>query len=220
MLYRYVKTHKTGSSTLAGVFRSICAHYGITTVRRDLLYAAQHNNPGQLDGKDNVDMDRVAEAIDLAKNASELAAVAVVNHLKLTEAKLALLQPEFIFSSVRHPVPRIYSQFVDNLCWANKNRGKLGYDACWFFNSSSAFGQRVLSEDTLENRWQFLKTYPRDQSFHYMRGSAATVVDALDQYAFVFVAERMDECESAPVCTRNSPQTAPSSPPLPPIPCC
>lgn len=78
---QYVKTHKTGSSTLAGVFRSISAHYGVTPVRRDLLYTAQRDlfQPGRSDTANHT---LVKAAVDLAYEASEVSAVGIVNHLK------------------------------------------------------------------------------------------------------------------------------------------
>jgi len=191
---RYVKTHKTGSSTLSGVFRSICAHHGITPVRRDLLYDAQPRSLFQPGAMDNADMPKVQSAVDQAYNASEVSAVGIVNHLKYSPARAAFLKaPFFRFSSVRHPVSRIYSQFVDDNCWGSlRGREK---SLCFSFNGTSIFGRSVLSQDTLENRWKYVRRYPHNHCFNYMRGAAATPKEVLDQYDFVFVAERMDECE-------------------------
>lgn len=66
---------------------------------------------------------------------------------------------------------------------------------CQEFEPSSPFGELVQKEDTVEARWNFVRKYPHNHCFNYMRGNASTPEAALAQYDFVFVAERMDECE-------------------------
>lgn len=55
-----------------------------------------------------------------------------------------------------------------------------------------------MKKDMLEQRWQYVKAYPHNHCFNYIRGNASTPEAALAQYDFVFVAERMDECEYGP----------------------
>lgn len=197
---RYVKTHKTASSTLAGVMRNICGHYGITPVRRDLLRAAQARNQVQAGPIDTANLTMVQQAVELAYNAREQGAVAIVDHLRYSEAKQALLpQPLLKFTSVRHPMGRVHSHVFHKLCYkVSRAQGldSLSNHPCHDFDASSTFGQQVLASYTPRTRWKHVRAFPTNHVYNYIRGNAATVDAALQHYDFVFVTERMDEGEN------------------------
>lgn len=185
---RYVKAHKTGSSTLAGVFRNICAHHGITPVKKNKFNPLEWMPDAQAAAK-------LGELVDAARNATDALEFAIITHLNFSHPKLNAflramdgLRP-LLFTAVRHPLKRTYSHFIQKKC--AQVHGILGGRQC---DRSQAHLNKALEFDTIENRWKFVKQPSmRDYMFNYIRGNATTVEAALAQYDYVFVTERMDE---------------------------
>lgn len=200
----YVKTYKTGSTTLSSVFNSICAHYGIVWLRWDTVKAvAQLQNQGVRHLEQGM-----KQAVENVYAATDIKHLAITSHISYSDQAAAQFkQPLMRFTSVRHPVARVHSHFIQNLCYKTAQEmgwepgspadgaGPAGPSACDNGDDAS-YLQQALRNDTIEKRWKFArKAFQQNLMFTYIKGSASSVEDAADQYDFIFVSERMNEGE-------------------------
>lgn len=202
----YVKTFKTGSTTLSSVFNSICVHYGIIWLRWDTV-----KNVAQLEieGSSPTPFEQgMKDAISSVYAATDIEHLAITSHIRYSdEGARQFRQPLSRFTSVRHPVARVHSHFIQNLCYNTAQAmgwrpgspadsdGPPGPSACDNGDDAS-YLQLALRNDTIEHRWEFArKRFQQNMMFWYIQGSTETVEDAADQYDFIFVSERMNEGE-------------------------
>ena len=97
----YVKTFKTGSTTLSSVFNSICVHYGIVWLRWDTVKGVtalhQDRNVGSSPTPYELAM---KSAIDKVYAATDIEHVAITSHIPYTdEAAVQFRQPLMRFTS-------------------------------------------------------------------------------------------------------------------------
>lgn len=109
-----VKTIKTGGTTLASVLRQLCAHYGVVPVRKRSINPLEQM-------PDAAAAAALHDVVMATKNASDAAAFAVITHLNYSDAKLTAFQSAvgrrpLLFTSVRHPLARTYSHFIQAKC--------------------------------------------------------------------------------------------------------
>lgn len=206
----YVKTFKTGSTTLSSVFNSICAHYGVIWVKWEAIKnVSQMSYRGIKPSPFELGFDKAVKA---ARSVSDVQHVAITSHISYDErASRSFGQPLMRFTSVRHPLSRVHSHFIQTLCYwtavsmgwrqyqlGSADGGPPGPAACDNGEDPSYF-ERALSNDTIASRWDFVrKKFQHNLMYWYTRGNAATVEDAADQYDFIFVSERMNEGAPAP----------------------
>lgn len=195
----FVKTVKTGSSTLTSVFHSICSHYGIQWLQTDLVRSAV--------GVGKPKSVALANTMQQLANVTDNEYLAITSHMFFNQKVADVLQPKMLFTTVRHPLGRVYSHFVQDACveaavqrgWNNKLPVKIvqevGPNAC---DVDPEFLAAALQNDTLESRWAFARSKSgRNHVYNYIRGDKSSVQDAASQYSFIFTAERMNEGESA-----------------------
>lgn len=218
----YVKTYKTGSTTLSSVFNSICQHYGVVWLKWDEMKVVfQLSDKGTKPTPYQVGM---KNAIDKVFNSSDFNYVAITSHIPYSEQAAELIQqPLMRFTSVRHPVARVHSHFIQTLCFWTAVRmgwkpfaplntsGPPGPSAC-DSGDDSTYMQLATANDTVEHRYDFAKKhFQQNLMYWYIRGDARTVEDAADQYDFIFVSERMNEGESAQAVQANTAAAAPKA---------
>ena len=163
----YVKSFKTGSSTLAGVFRSIGAHHGISVLKAP---SAVMIFPEVRDG--------------LAKHYEWSEHAGLANHIAFSGKVAALFKrPFLLFASVREPVSQFHSRYVED-CLLRATALRKNNSNC-FLSSSTA--QRMITARTMQYNPQV----------NYIRGDMSennsSMEAVADQYDFIFVKERMDE---------------------------
>jgi hypothetical protein len=187
-----VKTVKTGGTTIASVLRQICARYGVVPVNKRSI------NP--LERLADAEAAAALQSLVLgAKNATDALEFSVITHLNFSDAKLAAFQAALdgrkplLFTSVRHPLARTYSHFIQAKC---ANAAAVLGGKIIECDRNETYMIKTLELDSIRNRWSFVRVPSRHNLlYHYMRGNATTVETALSHYDFVFVAERMDEGE-------------------------
>eukprot|EP00775_Hariotina_reticulata_P000809 gene809-1125_t len=108
-----VKTFKTGSSTLAGVFRSISSHYGIVPISEEATRDEMVINVTVLAGAM-----KAARHVSYADNM-----ISIVTHLPYAEPvfeafrEISITPPQpLLFTTIRNPVSRVYSSYVQDAC--------------------------------------------------------------------------------------------------------
>lgn len=187
-----VKTVKTGGTTLASVLRQICAHYGVVPVNKPSI------NP--LEKLADAEAAAALQSLVLgAKNATDALEISIITHLNFSDAKSAAFRAALggrrplLFTSVRHPVNRTYSHFIQSKC---ANAAAILGGKIIECDRNATYMNKLLELDSIRNRWSFVQVPSRHNLlYHYVRGNATTAEAALAQYDFVFVAERMDEGE-------------------------
>lgn len=202
----YVKTYKTGSTTLSSVFNSICQHYGVVWLKWDeMKLVFQLNDKGP---KPTQFQQGMQAAIDKVANSSDFKYTAITSHIPYSEQAAELFsRPLMRFTSVRHPVARVHSHFIQTLCFWTAVRqgwkpfaplntsGPAGPSAC-DSGDDSTYMQLATANDTVEHRYDFArKHFQQNLMYWYMRGDVRGVEAAADQYDFIFVSERMNEGE-------------------------
>ena len=174
----FVKTYKTGSSTMAGIFRQICAHYGIACLKSQfsLFQSAEEIHDAALRAK-SVGFEHVA----------------VANHGEyMPGAARSLGEGHFLFTTVRHPISRVLSHYFYRLISDPAKADKKPYTV--------AEGVECINNLEKNQTCGLLKGFVRnslvaegDTLFNYIRGETRTPKEAFDQYNFLFVTERFDE---------------------------
>ncbi|WIA19512.1 hypothetical protein OEZ85_004123 [Tetradesmus obliquus] len=145
-------------------------------------------------------------AIDKVANSSDFKYTAITSHIPYSEQAAELFsRPLMRFTSVRHPVARVHSHFIQTLCFWTAVRqgwkpfaplntsGPAGPSAC-DSGDDSTYMQLATANDTVEHRYDFArKHFQQNLMYWYMRGDVRGVEAAADQYDFIFVSERMNE---------------------------
>lgn len=173
--------------------RTISAHYGITPV------------PAHITWSENPLMSALKRGIQQAKNASESGAISIQTHTPYNEMRASLMRsatvgdiPLLLFTSIRHPVSRVHSSFVQDAC--QDTARSMNPDPLWVrtqcqgaHGGNQTLANFALQNDTLDARWQYVKRHTQNLNFGYVRGAAATPEAVVEKYDFIFVQERMSE---------------------------
>lgn len=199
----YVKAYKAGSTTLSATFNNICTHYGMVWLKRSVVNSIMHKswvNSTMLNASSPAMLSAYVEHLQRTVDNYFLA---LTSHLPYSESAAASLpQPLWLFfTSVRHPLPRVYSHFVQDLCInAAKSLGwtPLAENHPWDPNNcdhNSTLWTLASKADTIEARWKYAKEaeVTSNVMFEYLRGSTGTVQEVVSKYNFIFVVERMNE---------------------------
>lgn len=164
----YVKSPKTGSSTLGGVLRACAAHHGISMV-----------SPGV--SEHVMDPATLKLAAWRASRATDAEFVGLANHLPYTKAahdSLPVLVKNklLLFTSVREPVSHFHSVYVQKC-----------------FDGEQTEAPTACFEADVEGRMAAAQHMKPNPQFEYVKGGAADAAAAVAQYDFVFVRERLAE---------------------------
>eukprot|EP00775_Hariotina_reticulata_P002515 gene2515-2819_t len=188
-----VKTFKTGSSTLAGVFRSISSHYGIVPISEEATRQESMINVTVLAGAM-----KAARHVSYADNM-----ISIVTHLPYREPvfeafrDITVKPPHpLLFTTIRNPVSRVYSSYVQDACMkiARQELGAAYIDQCGGqFGGDDSIMRKALANDTEAARWAYIKAHPKNVNYNFVKGNAQGPRQALDKYNFTFVVERMEE---------------------------
>uniref|UniRef100_A0A383W372 Sulfotransferase n=1 Tax=Tetradesmus obliquus TaxID=3088 RepID=A0A383W372_TETOB len=191
----FVKTVKTGSSTLTSVFHSICNRYGITWLKTDLSRLAV--------GVAKPKADQLKAVFDDVAKVTDADFLAITNHMMYKKDVADVFKPTMLFTTVRHPLSRVHSHFIQDACvgtakqlgWSHllphRQEQETGPNFC---DTDPRFLEQVLQGDTLEARWEFARSkLAQNYVYEYIKGNTWTVDDAAAQYDFIFIAERMNE---------------------------
>ena len=181
----FVKNVKVGGTTLAGVLRGMCAHYGM---------ACLNPKEGRIGWK------REEEIIAAATAAKDVGFehVTITNHgAYLPEAAEYLgegSQKPLLFTTLRHPVGRVLSAYFYNLIGEHRSRTGVSEE------EGAACIEALRSGETCKLLEGFEEHYVHDDGvfgrnhiFKYISGGKSTAADAFAQYDFVFMTERFDE---------------------------
>lgn len=166
----YIKNPKTGSSTLAGVFRSIAAHHGIAMVMPPPFTPILAFN-------------ELHKGLQRLYKRSEH--VGVANHISFSQKAASLFQPPFLlFTSVREPLSQFRSWCIEQCLHRRLNDGQRKEAKRCF--------------DTNVDEWMIVaQTMEDDRQLEYIRDAASTTNSSVEaaaaQYDFIFVQERLDE---------------------------
>jgi len=179
----YVKNHKTASSSLSGVFRSIGAHHGVAILsfnrRKETLAMLKQS------------LNRTYETNEHA---------GLTDHLPYSRQAAALFKrPFYLFSSVREPVSQFHSGFVEKcLFQANNAAEEQG-----IINTTLIAEMRERLEDScfagnFANRTTRAKSMQENKQLKYLGDSGEekeklTVESVASAYDFLFVKERLHE---------------------------
>ena len=174
----YVKNFKVGGSTMAGIFRQICAHYGVACL---VPQTASTHFSSPLE---------IRDAAHLAKSVGYEHA-ALVNHQEyVPQAACHLGEDIFLFTTIRHPVSRVLSRYFYRLIGDEVVNRPYTYDD----------GIRCIAQLTSNKTCALLQGFERhvvvrdgNTVYNYIKGDKKTPKEAFDQYDFVFVTERFDE---------------------------
>jgi hypothetical protein len=190
-----VKTVKTGSTTIASVLRQICAHYGVVPVSKRGINPVERLADGAAAAA-------LRELVLRARNATDASEFSIITHLNYSDAKLGAFQAALdgrqplLFTSVRHPLQRTYSHFIQAKC---ANAAAVLGGKIIECDRNATYLHKLLELDNIRNRWSFVRVPSRHNLvFNYVRGNTTTAEAALAQYDFVFVSERMDEGKQVP----------------------
>jgi hypothetical protein len=143
--------------------------------------------------------------IQQAKNASESGAVSIQTHTPYNEMRAKLMRnatvgnrPLLLFTSIRHPVSRVHSSFVQDAC--QDTARSMNPDPLWVRTQcqgadggNQTLHSFALQNDTIQVRWQYVKRHTQNLNFGYVRGYATTPEEVVHMYDFIFVQERMNE---------------------------
>eukprot|EP00775_Hariotina_reticulata_P001602 gene1602-1942_t len=173
-------------------YRTICVRHGIVPVSEPATRGDEPNLPV------------LAEALQVARNVSYAdSMVAIVTHMPFTPQALELLNNisispprPLLFTSIRNPVTRTYSSYVQDACMrvARQELGEAYMDQCGgMFGGDSDILHKALENDTEAARWEYIKARQGNVNYNYMKGNASSPREVLHEYDFVFVVERMDE---------------------------
>lgn len=172
---------------------AISAHYGITLV------------PAHVTWSEDPPLSALRHGIQQARNASESGAISIQTHTPYKDLRAKLMReatiggkPLLLFTSVRHPVSRVHSSFVQDNCQLAAR--DINPDPLWVRTQcqgsdggNQTILNMVLQNDTLETRWEFVRRHPRNRNFGIMRGFDRSPRAVADMYDFIFVQERMAE---------------------------
>lgn len=164
----YVKSHKTASSTLAGVFRSVAAHRGVTMLNAEEV---------------RMDVEQLKSAkqkVISAMNSvfGEVPRLGLANHMPLNTESYALLKsdgPLLLFTSVREPVGYFHSIFLHKCRNSEMKKNVDCYGA------------------VVDKKFAMATTMEPNPQLNYIRGDAVDVESAAAQYGLIFVRERLEE---------------------------
>lgn len=179
---------QVGGSTLAGVLRGVCEHYGVACINPpDSGPGSSHSRIGWK--KD----DEIAAAVSAAYEVG-YEHVAITNHGAFTPAAAAHLGRPLMFTTVRHPVGRVLSAYFYNLLGSHRSHQGLPLEA------GAQCIKALRQGDDCELMQGFERHYVngdgifgRNHIFKYVAGDKRTPAQAIAQYDFVFVTERFDE---------------------------
>ena len=174
----YIKSYKTGSSTMAGIFRQICAHYGIACLKSRLARFQS--------------AEEIQNAALRAKSVG-FEHVAVANHVQfMPGAARSLGEGHFLFTTVRHPISRVLSHYFYRLISDPTKAKKKQYTV--------AEGVECVKKLENNQTCALLNGFEKhvvvetgNTLFNYIKGNKKSSKEAFDQYNFVFITERWDE---------------------------
>ena len=163
----YVKSPKTASSTLSGVFRSVAAHHGMIVLKPP--------------GADSiVDPSQVKAALKVGLKMVQH--VGLANHIVFSKAVVDLFKPQpvLLFTSVREPLSQFHSRYVQRCLQSGKVKDP----------------EQCL-EANIEGRLELAHSLVESPQYDYVRDRSApseeSVEATLANYDFVFVRDRLEE---------------------------
>jgi len=176
----FVKNHKVGGSTLAGVLRGICAHYGM---------ACLQPRKGRFDWRNEEEVSEAAAAA-LAVGFEHLA---ISNHGKYTPSAARYLGKgkPLLFTTLRHPKNRVLSAYFWEII-GKRNRHHPE-------RHPIQEGENCVAALKAGKKCKLLEGFKdkvhaqRNRIFINIHGGKNTSSDVFQQYDFVFVTERFDE---------------------------
>jgi hypothetical protein len=99
-----------------------------------------------------------------AKNATDALEFSIITHLNFSDAKLAAFQAALdgrrplVFTSVRHPVDRTYSHFIQAKC---ANAAAILGGKIIECDRNETYMNKLLELDSIRNRWSFVRVPSR-----------------------------------------------------------
>jgi hypothetical protein len=176
---------QVGGSSLAGVMRALCAHYGIACI-----------NPPSSDTGNRIGW-KTEDEIKAAASAAYAVGfehVAVTNHGAYIPSAMRHLGKPMMFTMVRHPVGRTLSAYFYNLLGSHRSHEGAPLEDGRRCLEALRSGRHCALLDGFEEHYVHGDgTFGRNHIFKYTAGEAKTAAAAFDRYDFVFVTERFDE---------------------------
>lgn len=178
------------------VSRAISAHYGVTPV------------PAHVTWSEDPTLGELRRGIRDAKNVSETGAISYQAHTHFTASRAALMRaatvgqrPLLLFTSLRHPVSRLHSGYVQVSCQEVVRRSNPSTDPVAMITTqcgglgggNATVLDMVRQNDTLASRWAFATLKKGNENYVAVKGQARTPQEVFDMYDFIFVQERMAE---------------------------
>jgi hypothetical protein len=179
----FVKNVKVGGTTLAGVLRAVCAHYGMACL-----------NPlkGRIGWKKEEEIREVAAAA-LAVGFEH---VTISNHGAYIPSAARYLGKgrPLLFTTLRHPVNRVLSAYFYNLIGLHRSHTGVAEQEGEDCVAALQAGKKCKLLEGFEDHYVHGDgVFGRNHIFKYIHGEKNTATDALQQYDFVFMTERFDE---------------------------
>lgn len=200
----YVKAPKSGSSTLTAVFNHICTRYGIVWVKEYVMATIMAKSYVSPTVWNDTSLVLLSEAVQKLQATVDNHYLAVTSHMPYSDGAASTFNyaPLWLFTSVRHPLPRFYSHYVQDLLISTAR--SMGWDEQVEdltlhpdnFDFNAKLLEQVMQTDTTDRRWQYAREaedVSRNFLFKYLKGSASTAEEVVNKYKFLFVVERMDE---------------------------
>lgn len=142
-----------------------------------------------------------------ARNVSESGAISFQAHTQMTAIRRALMQaatvgqrPLLLFTSLRHPVSRVHSGYVQVACQAvvrsfipDPDHATNAVQCGGIEGGNSTILDIVRQNDNLESRWAFVRGKKGNNNYKVVKGPARSPQEVFRQYDFIFVQERMKE---------------------------
>lgn len=176
---------QVGGSTLAGVMRSLCGHYGVACI----------NPPGSPGKRIGWKSDDEIQAAAVSAKSVGFEHVAVSNHgAFMPEALPALGDEVLMLTMVRHPVGRTLSAYFYNILGTHRSHEGLPIEMGKECVDLLREGDHCPLLDRFRDHYVHGNgTFGRNHIFKYIKGNTMNAADAFNQYDFVFMTERFDE---------------------------
>jgi hypothetical protein len=179
----FVKNVKVGGTTLAGVLRGVCAHYGMACL-----------NP--LEGRIGWKKEEEIREVAAAALAVGFEHVTISNHGAYIPSAARYLGKgkPLLFTTLRHPVNRVLSAYFYNLIGAHRSHTGVPETEGEDCIAALRAGKKCkLLEGFKDHYVHGDGIFGRNHIFKYIHGDKNTARDAFQQYDFVFMTERFDE---------------------------
>jgi hypothetical protein len=176
--------------------RAISAHYGIAPVPAH--FTRWSEDPA---------LSKFQRGIKAARNVSEAGAISYQAHTHVTASRLALMraatvgrQPLLLFTSLRHPVSRLHSGYVQVACQdvvrsmdPDANQATMVVQCGGLGGGNATVLDIVRQKDTPESRWAYARRRSGNENYNVVKGAARNPQETFNQYDFIFVQERIKE---------------------------